>query len=97
MARRMAHGTGDAAQRPQARPRTVTDPLGAPHDDDGRDVRDQRGADMVDQAPPREQGRSLVAAETARLPARQDRTQDQAARSTRTGTDFAAGTRLCSA
>ena len=60
-------------------------------------LRPQPGDDMVDQRLIAKLCRPLVAAEAARLAAGEDRGEDQAAFSTRTGTDFPAGTWLCSA
>jgi len=51
----------------------------------------------VEQRPPGGQGGRLVPSESAGAAAGEDRGEDQAVRSTRTGTDLPAGTWLCSA
>lgn len=93
----MVERPGDAAERTEAGTRQVGYSAGPPDDDDGRDVLADQRAGMVDQRPPLEQRRRLVATEPTRLPPGEDRAQDQDVRSTRTGTDLPAGTWLCSA
>ncbi len=90
----MVERRGDPAQRSEPGGGKVGDPAVAADHHHRIDMRGQLRADQIDQPRTVEQRDGLVAAETTGLPAGQDRAEDQALRSTRTGTDFAAGTWL---
>ncbi|PAV71835.1 hypothetical protein WR25_11233 [Diploscapter pachys] len=87
----------NAAERAKAGGRAIRDPTLSPHDNHRVGPARAGVADVREQWPPVPQCGGLVAAEAARLAAGKDRGEDQAAFSTRTGTDFPAGTWLCSA
>ena len=92
---------GDAAKRPQIGRRQIGNTARPADHDDGIDVGGEPFADVIEQGTAVQQRTCLVTAEPARSSAGQDRAEDeaadQAALSSRTGTDFAAGTWLCSA
>lgn len=94
---RIGQRARDAAQRPQPRRGQVGDAIAPADDHDGIDMAADPLPGMAEQRPAVQQGCGLVAAEAARSAACQDRPEDQATFSNRTGTDFAAGTWLCSA
>ena len=97
MARSMIERPRNPAERAEIGRRQIRDAAGASDHHDGIDPRRQQVADMRQQRPPVVERRRLLAAKAARSPAGEDRTQDQETFSSRTGTDFAAGTWLCSA
>lgn len=97
MRRAISERPGDPAERTEAGVRPIAHAVVAPDDDHRIRLFRAERAHMVEQRTPPIERRRFVRPEAARLAAGEDRREDQADRSTRTGTDLPAGTWLCSA